>query len=93
MTQFDGERALVHKVLIEGEKPLFATSKSDYTSVSLKDLIPEQEITATQRVSKLKVNIKKMASFLIETRNFRVSREAQLKRRTWKLSLIQKIKK
>ena len=64
MTQFDGERALVHKVLIEGEKPLFATSKSDYTSVSLKDLIPEQEITATQRVSKLKVNIQEDGQFL-----------------------------
>ena len=57
VTQFDGERALVHKVLIEGEKPLFATSKSDYTSVSLKELIPEEEITATQRVSELKVDI------------------------------------
>ena len=57
VTQFDGERALVHKVSIEGEKLLVTTSKSDYASVSLKDLIPEEEITATQRVNELKVDI------------------------------------
>ena len=57
VTQFDGETTLVHKVPIEGEKLLVTTSKSDYTSVSLKDLIPEEEITATQRVNELKVDI------------------------------------
>ena len=57
VTQFDGEITLVHKVPIEGEKLLVTTSKSDYTSVSLKDLIPEEEITATQRVNELKVDI------------------------------------
>ena len=57
VTQFNGERTLVNKVPVEEEKPLVVTSRSDYTSVSLKDLIPEEEITAAQRVNELKVDI------------------------------------